>query len=192
MLIDLYGAAKWGKMQSAAFNASSGSAVDYRISRPTKKDHSLYAIRSTEEVRIRQGAHAVTAASATTASYLSPDVYYPILIENEEDCYISLLGGSTEAGALEITLVSETEDWSLGPSGNGDSLAYSGGSVTITCATAYFQATDVGKYITIISASNAANNGTFLITAVTDATHAVFTNASGVNETSTFGWYVKA
>ena len=74
--------------------------------------------------------------------------------------------------------------------GRGDSLSIAAGVVTLTDAAAPFVSGDVGKSITIAGATNLGNNGTFAVTTYTSTTQIKFNNASGVNETSSFGWYM--
>lgn len=62
---------------------------------------------------------------------------------------------------------------------------------TFTSPAAVFSAADVGRTITFLSATTPANNGTFVISAVADATHLTFTNAAGVSEAYTGFWNVE-
>lgn len=188
-MLDLYTAAKYGPMAVAGFNGSAGAAVRFKIFLPNNCRQGLFTIRATVPVRIRQGTVAA-AATATTATYLSANVHYPLLVESPDDCYISLLGATTTAGDLEITLVSDTSTWVLGPCGTGDSVAFVAGTGTLTDAAGYFAAADVGKTIKITGATNAANNGEFTILTVPGATQCTFANASGINETSAFTYQV--
>ncbi len=57
---------------------------------------------------------------------------------------------------------------------------------TWTLANAAFTSADVGTYLVVLDASNAGNNGTFLITAVTSATVVVTSLATGLVD-ETFG-----
>lgn len=188
-MIDLYAAAKWGPTALASYNGSAGAAVRFRLGLPTNRDKALFAIRATTACRVLQGGSTV-AATATTAAYLAAGAYYPVLVEGVEDQYLSMISDTTSAGTLEVTLVSDTVSWVLGPCGTGDSLAITGSTVTITDAAGKFQSADVGKYIWIQGASSSGNNGKFLITAYTSATSIDFTNASGANETSSFTYQV--
>jgi hypothetical protein len=72
--------------------------------------------------------------------------------------------------------------------GTGDSIAMSGSTATLTDAGASFVTTDVGKAIRVSRCSNQDNNGFFVVTARLSATQVQYTNASGVNETSSFSW----
>jgi len=74
--------------------------------------------------------------------------------------------------------------------GTGDSISMAGSVATLTDATATFQTSDVGKSITISGATNPGNNGTFTIVSRVSATQITYTNASGVNETSSFAWQI--
>jgi len=74
--------------------------------------------------------------------------------------------------------------------GVGDDIAMAGSVATLTDASANFQTSDVGKEITVSGATNPGNNGTFTIASRVSATQITYTNASGVNETSTFDWAI--
>lgn len=76
-------------------------------------------------------------------------------------------------------------------SGTGDSLAVSSGVVTLTDAGAAFNVNIPDCMITISGASNAANNGRFPIISRTSGTALTFTNANGVNETSSFSYQIE-
>lgn len=82
------------------------------------------------------------------------------------------------------------QDAQLGTAATGDSLAFSGGTVTLTNSSALFRAGHLGKEITISNATNPANNGVYVITGVTSTTVVTFLNAAGINETSSFYWQV--
>jgi len=56
---------------------------------------------------------------------------------------------------------------------------------TATVAGASFAASMIGKFVTVASATNPANNGTFLVTAVPGATQISYVNSSGVVEANT-------
>lgn len=60
---------------------------------------------------------------------------------------------------------------------------------TATIAGASFAAGMIGKFVTVASATNGANDGTFLVTAVPSATQISYVNASGVIEASTSATY---
>jgi len=60
---------------------------------------------------------------------------------------------------------------------------------TATIAGASFTAGMIGKFVTVASATNGANNGTFLVTAVPSGTSISYVNASGVIEASTSATY---
>lgn len=79
-----------------------------------------------------------------------------------------------------------------GRSGTGDSLAYSAGTVTLTDAGASFTTDDIGKRVGIQGCANAGNNGSFVITARPSSTQVQFSNALGVNETSSFTWNISS
>jgi hypothetical protein len=72
--------------------------------------------------------------------------------------------------------------------GTGDNIAVAAGVVTLTDAAGLFVATDVGKRIRITGATNAVNNGSFIVTERLSATQIKFANALAVNETSSFTW----
>jgi hypothetical protein len=75
--------------------------------------------------------------------------------------------------------------------GTGDSIsAPSGGIQTLTDAAASFDATVTGRQITIRNATNAANNGTFLVVGRPSATTIEYSNPSGVIEGVFPGTYV--
>lgn len=69
----------------------------------------------------------------------------------------------------------------------GDSLAVSGGIVTLTNVN--FEPGHKDRYITISNATNPANNGRFLITSATAST-VTFANAYAITETSSFSWQI--
>lgn len=60
---------------------------------------------------------------------------------------------------------------------------------TATIAGASFTASMIGKFVTVASATNGANDGTFLVTAVPSGTSISYVNASGVVEASTSATY---
>jgi len=75
--------------------------------------------------------------------------------------------------------------------GTGDSFTFSTPTVTLTDSAALFTADDVGRYITIITSTTPANNGTFPIVAVGGGGTTVdFTNASGAPEAFTGTWSI--
>jgi len=112
-LIDMYAGAKYGPMNPAAFNAAAGAATKWKINVPSELKLGLFILRGTQPVRIRQGGVGITAATATNATYLGPGVHYPMLVEGPEDCYISILGGTTVAGNLEISIGNNVQSWTL-------------------------------------------------------------------------------
>jgi hypothetical protein len=63
--------------------------------------------------------------------------------------------------------------------GTGDTLAASGGTVTLTNAAANNQASDVGKVITIAGATTSAHNGTWTIASRISATQITWANGAG-------------
>lgn len=60
---------------------------------------------------------------------------------------------------------------------------------TATIAGATFTAGMIGKFVTVASATNAQNDGTFLVTAVPSSTQVSYVNASGVVEATTSATY---
>lgn len=72
--------------------------------------------------------------------------------------------------------------------GTGDGFTFGAGNVTVECLTANFQASDVGKTITIAGATSADNNGSFVIASVADTHHLTYANALGVTEAFTGTW----
>jgi hypothetical protein len=79
------------------------------------------------------------------------------------------------------------------PYGFGDSIAFAGGTCTITKAGQTFPASFVTvppREIRVSNCSNSGNNGMFSITAVGVNTIS-YTNAGGVNEVSSFTWTVR-
>lgn len=79
----------------------------------------------------------------------------------------------------------------LGRSGTGDTLsaATADGYQTLDDAGADWTSGDIGRYITIASASS-GNNGTFLIVDVPSGQQLTIYNPSGQSETSSFTWSV--
>jgi hypothetical protein len=69
----------------------------------------------------------------------------------------------------------------------GDTIGGTSPNMILTDATATFNATDVGRYITITGATTPANNGVFLINSYTSPTLIGYTNASGVAEAFALG-----
>lgn len=78
----------------------------------------------------------------------------------------------------------------LSRSGIGDSFTKSGNTMTLTDAGGQFVSAQVGRSITIYSATTAANNGVFTITAVPSATTIQYTNAAGVAENFAGSWII--
>ena len=74
--------------------------------------------------------------------------------------------------------------------GTGDSFAVAGGVVTLTDAAGLFQSSHVGGSITIAGATNAANNGTFLITSRVSSTQIQYTNTAAVAQAFTGTWTI--
>jgi len=74
--------------------------------------------------------------------------------------------------------------------GTGDSIAMTGFNATLTDAAANFQATDVGKSITLSGCTNTDNNGTFVITACGGPTQITYVNNDGADETSALSWNI--
>ena len=76
--------------------------------------------------------------------------------------------------------------------GNGSSgIAGTAPAMTLNSTLTPFTAGDVGKYVIITGASNAANNGIFTITAFNSASSISYTNASGVAQANYAAtWYV--
>jgi len=83
-------------------------------------------------------------------------------------------------------------DAPIGPSGVGDSFAFSTPLVTLTDAAGLFTPAHVGLSITIAGATTPANNGTFTITAYVSATQIKWSNASGAAEAYTGAWSIAA
>lgn len=78
--------------------------------------------------------------------------------------------------------------------GSGDSMTFNpvGNVVTLTCATANFQLTDLAKTVTIYG-STAGNDGTFVITGTNPAAKQIsWVNAGGANEPAFTGtWTIR-
>lgn len=92
---------------------------------------------------------------------------------------------STTVGILESLGRYETD------TGTGDTITQDtpiAGTATLDDAGASFTTTMLGKRIRISGASNAGNNGSFVVTAVNSGTQIEYTNASAVTETSSFTW----
>lgn len=68
--------------------------------------------------------------------------------------------------------------------GSTASLNFSSPTITLTRASANFQAALVGRTITISGASTPANNGSFTITSVLSTTSLTYTNAAGATDAS--------
>jgi hypothetical protein len=73
-------------------------------------------------------------------------------------------------------------------SGNGDSLVFSNGIVTLTDKEGDFTQADVGKKITIAGATTPKNNGTFLIASVVSQTQVTYANPLGKQEPFSGAW----
>ena len=111
-MIDLYVAAKLGPMNIAAFSSSASAWRKYRFNLPSNVGRALFALMPTVNCRVLQGDKDVL-GTAATACMLATYSYFPMVIENDQDRYISIASNNTTAGNLEITLISEIEDWSL-------------------------------------------------------------------------------
>lgn len=74
--------------------------------------------------------------------------------------------------------------------GTGDSLAISGGVVTLTDAAALFHRGMTGAMVEIAGATNPTNNGTFSPITYISTTQISFPAPKGVNETASFKWTV--
>lgn len=75
--------------------------------------------------------------------------------------------------------------------GTGDTIGGTAPDMTLTDAGATFTAQDVGRYITIASATTPANNGTFLISGFTSGTVITYQNAAGVAEAFSGTWTIR-
>lgn len=111
-MIDLYVGAKLGPMNIASFNISTGDWKRFRVRRPDGVARALYMLRPTGSVRVLQGGVAVLGTD-TTAPVLLAFGYYPMVVENFEDEYISIRSNSASTGNLEISIISDVQSWTL-------------------------------------------------------------------------------
>ncbi len=89
--------------------------------------------------------------------------------------------GATELGSATGTWwIAGGERVGIGA--GASSIAYSAGVVTFTASQASFHASDVDKVFRVGVATNAGNNGAFVIASVVSSTVITFANTSGVNE----------
>ncbi len=107
------------------------------------------------------------------------------------NCTIS--GNTVEnCNMLNAANVSGIEIESSGAFGNTSiALSVSSGVVTVTGLTSLAANQQVGRKFVLVNASNAANNGAFVITAVLSSSSLQYTNVSAVNESATLTWYVE-
>lgn len=111
--LDLYSASKWGVMQKAAFNASGGAAIRYKITPPDGQDKALFVIKSDKSFRLLQSGDATVTVTANNGQLGDASTPYPLVVEKGKDQFISILGGSTDASDLEIKLDSSVGSWTL-------------------------------------------------------------------------------
>jgi len=94
-------------------------------------------------------------------------------------------------GGAVTEVFPSTCEWSIVPfantlKGGGDSLTYSGTTVTLTDFGASFTSADVGKNIVIVGAANPANDGTFRIASVVSKISVTYVNAGGTSAIDEF------
>lgn len=155
----------------SGFTASAKDGV-YRIARFISAAGSDYTLW----IEKKMGPHHDGLPASDTADWAlwsTEDTYVPTT--NDE----IVLEGTGKTGANQNQAT-----------GTGDSISMAGSVATLTDAGADFQTNDVGKSITISGATNGGNNGTFTIASRISATQITYTNASGVNETSSFSWAI--
>ncbi len=104
---------------------------------------------------------------------------------------------ATHSVGVKVTNVSGVQGYGLfyqdsqpDTSGQGDSLAVSSGTVTLTDAAGLFRSSMVGRMINLGGCTNAVNTGVYEITEYVSATQIRFVNADAIAETSAFRWSV--
>lgn len=111
-MMDLYAASKLGLMIAQNYNGSAGAAVRFKSTPPAPRQRMLMMIRCTTNCRVLQGGSGIT-VSATNGTLLLANEKFPMVIESEDDAYISLLSGTTASGTVELTLVSDVSTWTM-------------------------------------------------------------------------------
>jgi PKD repeat protein len=106
---DFWNSAKWGRMRKLTYNATTDTVFRFRP--PTSRRTAVMVIRSSTDIRFQLG----TASSVTTtaATRFYPRGLWPMVIEEADGTVWAAVKGVTTGGTLEITLVSDTDDWEL-------------------------------------------------------------------------------
>ena len=115
-----------------------------------------------------------------------------IKISSSGVVYIAIFHATAgNAGVVVINPDLTTQQCLVAPlTGTGDTIGGTAPSMTLTDSAALFNATLVGRSITIASATTGANNGTFLITGYTSPSVITYQNRAGVAEAFTGTWSV--
>jgi hypothetical protein len=108
-----------------------------------------------------------------------------------KNCQIWTAGvWSAPAGAQMPAISDDFLDDQSGGGGVDGTIGGAAPNMTLAVVDGAFSAADVGRSITLKNATTPANNGTFPITAVADATHLTYTNAAGVAEAYVGRWNI--
>ena len=111
-MIDLYTGAKFGPMNVGAFNGNAGTWARFSLDLPTNVARALFMLMPQRNVRLLQGGSGVLGTN-TTAALLQAYAYYPMVVENAQDKYISIRSDDATGDDLEITLISDVMSWTL-------------------------------------------------------------------------------
>jgi hypothetical protein len=127
---------------------------------------------------------------ATTGTSVSlPKIEHVVWVDKTSAVYSA--DGTRQAPYNTIAAaITEAAGMNCDTNGTGDIIGGTAPNMTLTDAAGLFRADMVGNYITIVGATTAGNNGTFIITGYTSSTNISYTNASGFAEAFSGTWLV--
>lgn len=109
-MYDYWASAKFGPKNQASFTAVDGTR--YKVNPPRQGEKLLVAIKSSVEAYILQGGIDVTTTiDSSNAATIYAQVYYPMLVEDLEDQYFSIIGSAV--GTLDLVAISTVSSWTL-------------------------------------------------------------------------------